>query len=296
MVRYNKYNGLRTGIWSKKKSNKFVSVVFISISLLLIIFGVMESKKSIYFKTKIIDYGSFVTYSLSIPIKKISLYFSNMEEIYHIYSQNKKLKNHTLKIKKLENELTLLEHENNLLKDALNIKNDLYYNYQTVKVVAGIRSSFLRTLVILAGKKQKVSEGFTVISNNDLLGHVYESGNFTSRVLLITDINSRVPVIVANKNFRLILSGNNSNYLSILNLGDIDKINSGDILLTSGDGGLYPQGIPVGVVINDEAKKFIVRPNIILRSLDYVRVINWSPQQLANLPIQDVDKLPIFYE
>ncbi len=296
MVRYNKYNGLRTGIWSKKKSNKFVSVVFISISLLLIIFGVMESKKGIYFKTKIIDYGSFVTYSLSIPIKKISLYFSNMEEIYYIYSQNKKLKNHTLKIKMLENELTLLEHENNLLKDALNIKNDLYYNYQTVKVVAGIRSSFLRTLVILAGKKQKVSEGFTVISNNDLLGHVYESGNFTSRVLLITDINSRVPVIVANKNFRLILSGNNSNYLSILNLGDIDKINSGDIVLTSGDGGVYPQGIAVGVVINDETKKFVVRPNIISRSLDYVRVINWSPQQLANLPIQDVDKLPIFYE
>ena len=296
MVRYNKYNGLRTGIWSKKKSNKFASVVFISISLLLIIFGVMESKKGIYFKTKIIDYGSFVTYSLSVPIKKISLYFSNMEEIYYIYSQNKKLKNHTLKIKMLENELTLLEHENNLLKDALNIKNDLYYNYQTVKVVAGIRSSFLRTLVILAGKKQKVSEGFTVISNNDLLGYVYESGNFTSRVLLITDINSRVPVIVANKNFRLILSGNNSNYLSILNLGDIDKINSGDIVLTSGDGGVYPQGIPVGVVINDEIKKFVVRPNIILRSLDYVRVINWSPQQLANLPIQDVDKLPIFYE
>ena len=296
MVRYKKNNSLRTGIGSKKKSNKFVSVVFISISLLLIIFGVMESKKSIYFKTKIIDYGSFVTYSLSIPIKKISLYFSNMEEIYYIYSQNKKLKNHTLKIKMLENELTLLEHENNLLKDALNIKNDLYYNYQTVKVVAGIRSSFLRTLVILAGKKQKVSEGFTVISNNDLLGHVYESGNYSSRVLLITDINSRVPVIVANKNFRLILSGNNSNYLSILNLGDFDKINSGDIVLTSGDGGVYPQGIPVGVVINDEAKKFIVRPNIILRSLDYVRVINWSPQQLANLPIQDVDKLPIFYE
>ena len=296
MVRYKKNNGLRAGMWSKKKSNKFYSVVFISISLLLIIFGVMESKKGIYFKTKIIDYGSFVTYSLSIPIKKISLYFSNMEEIYYVYSQNKKLKNHTLKIKMLENELTLLEHENNLLKDALNIKNDLYYNYQTVKVVAGIRSSFLRTLVILAGKKQKVSEGFAVISNNDLLGHVYESGNFTSRVLLITDINSRVPVIVANKNFRLILSGNNSNYLSILNLGDIDKINSGDIVLTSGDGGVYPQGIPVGVVINDEAKKFVVRPNIILRSLDYVRVINWSPQQLANLPIQDVDKLPIFYE
>ena len=296
MVRYKKNNGLRTGIGNKKKSNKFVSVVFISISLLLIFFGVMESKKGIYFKTKIIDYGSFVTYSLSVPIKKISLYFSNMEEIYHIYSENKKLKNHTFKIKMLENELTLLEHENNLLKDALNIENDLYYNYQTVKVVAGIRSSFLRTLVILAGKKQKVSEGLAVISNNDLLGHVYESGNFTSRVLLITDINSRVPVIVANKNFRLIISGNNSNYLSILNLGDLDKVQSGDILLTSGDGGLYPQGIPVGVVINDDIKKFLVRPNIISRNLDYVRVINWSPQQLANLPIQDVDKLPIFYE
>ena len=79
-------------------------------------------------------------------------------------------------------------------------------------------------------------------------------------------------------------------------MGDIDKINSGDIVLTSGDGGVYPQGIPVGVVINDETKKFVVRPNIFSRNLDYVRVINWSPQQLANLPIQDVDKLPIFYE
>ena len=168
--------------------------------------------------------------------------------------------------------------------------------YKTAKVLVGIKSSFIKTLIILAGEKHGVKEGFTVTSNTDLLGFIYESGKSTSRVLLITDINSRIPVTVANKNYRLILSGNNSNFLNILELGDFSNVEEGDQLITSGDGGVFPQGIPVGFILKNSDKRFVVRPNTYARDLDYVRVINWAPEQLAKLPITDVDKLPIFYE
>ena len=200
------------------------------------------------------------------------------------------------RIEILENELISLKHENNLLKNTLNIKNTLYFDYQTAKVLVGIRSSFLKTLVILSGYDDQIYEGFPVISNNDLLGYIYESGKLTSRVLLITDINSRIPVTVLNKNSRIILSGNNSNYLDILNLGDVNNIRTGDELVTSGDGGVYPQGIPVGKIIKISNNKLMVRPNFYSRNLDYVRVLNWSPKEIANMPIQEVDELSVFNE
>ena len=292
----NNYSRFRSVIKKREINNKFIAVVFISISLFIIIFTVMDSKETRKLKTKILDYGSYFVYSFSTPIKTISLSYQNIMNIYNVYNENKKLKDDVSRIELLENELISLKHENNLLKDTLNIKNTLYFDYYTAKVLVGIRSSFLKTLVIFSGHDEKIYEGFPVISNNDLLGHVYESGKLTSRVLLITDINSRIPVTVLNKNSRIILSGNNSNYLDILNLGDVNNIRVGDKLVTSGDGGVYPQGIPVGKIVKISSNKLMVRPNIFSRNLDYVRVINWSPKEIANLPIQEVDELPMFNE
>ena len=292
----NNYSRFRAVIKNRAINNKFIAVVFISISLFLIIFTVMDSKESRKLKTKILDYGSYIVYTFSTPINTISLSYQNIKNIYNVYNENKKLKDDVSRIELLENELISLKHENNLLKDTLNIKNTLYFDYHTAKVLVGIRSSFLKTLIILSGHDEKIFEGFPVISNNDLLGHVYESGKLTSRVLLITDINSRIPVTVINKNSRIILSGNNSNYLDILNLGDVNNIRVGDKLVTSGDGGVYPQGIPVGKIVKISSNKLMVRPNFFSRNLDYVRVINWSPKEIANLPIQEVDELPMFNE
>jgi len=292
----NNYSRFRAVIKNRAINNKFIAVVFLSISLFIIIFTVMESKESRKFKTKILDYGSYIVYSFYTPIKTVSLSYQNIKNIYNVYNDNKKLKDELSRVELLKNELISLKHENNLLRDTLNIKNTLYFDYHTAKVLVGIRSSFLKTLVILSGHDEKIYEGFPVISNNDLLGYVYESGKITSRVLLITDINSRIPVMVLNKNSRIILSGNNSNYLDILNLGDVSKIKVGDELVTSGDGGVYPQGIPVGKIVNISSNKLVVRPNFFSRNLDYVRVINWSPKEIANLPIQEVDELPMFNE
>ena len=292
----NNYSRFRSVIKNREMNNKFIAVVFISISLFIIIFTVMDSKESRKLKTKILDYGSYFVYSFSAPIKTISLSYQNIKDIYNVYNENKKLKDDVSRIEMLENELISLKHENNLLKNTLNIKNTLYFDYQTAKVLVGIRSSFLKTLVILSGYDDQIYEGFPVISNNDLLGYIYESGKLTSRVLLITDINSRIPVTVLNKNSRIILSGNNSNYLDILNLGDVNNIRTGDELVTSGDGGVYPQGIPVGKIIKISNNKLMVRPNFYSRNLDYVRVLNWSPKEIANMPIQEVDELSVFNE
>ena len=81
-----------------------------------------------------------------------------------------------------------------------------------------------------------------------------------------------------------------------MNLGDVNSIKVGDELVTSGDGGVYPQGIPVGKIVKISSNKLMVRPNFFSRNLDYVRVINWSPKEIANLPIQEVDELPMFNE
>ena len=104
MVR-NNYSRFRSVIKNREMNNKFIAVVFISISLFIIIFTVMDWKESRKLKTKILDYGSYFVYSFSAPIKTISLSYQNIKDIYNVYNENKKLKDDVSRIEILENQL-----------------------------------------------------------------------------------------------------------------------------------------------------------------------------------------------
>ena len=114
----NNYSRFRAVIKNRAISNKFIAVVFLSISLFIIIFTIMDSKESRKAKTIILDYGSYFVYSFSTPIKTISLSYQNIKNIYNVYNENKKLKDDVSRIELLENELISLKNENNLLKDT----------------------------------------------------------------------------------------------------------------------------------------------------------------------------------
>jgi rod shape-determining protein MreC len=106
-----------------------------------------------------------------------------------------------------------------------------------------------------------------------MLGRVIEVGEKAARVLLLTDINSRVPVLIEGSNQKAILSGNNGDYLSLKHLPADSSLSEGGRIVTSGDGGIFPAGLPIGRVALNDNGKFIVKPYADLSRVSYVRII-----------------------
>jgi len=144
----------------------------------------------------------------------------------------------------------------------------------SARVIADMQSPFVRTLVANTGRLAGVKEGQAVTGGNGLIGRIVSVGRVSSRLLLLTDFNSHVPVLIAPNNTRAILSGNNADNPVLRFLPKNTVIEEGAQVVTSGDGGQVPIGIPVGVVrVDDDGRPFVDLQED-LHNLSYVRIIS----------------------
>ena len=141
-----------------------------------------------------------------------------------------------------------LKIENNILKKELSLLPADLENYILVKVIADVQSDYNKTIIINAGKNMNINKGNTALTNKGLIGSVIETYDRYSRVLLINDINSKIPVRVGSNNVKAIISGNNTNKMDLLYLKENVSFDDGDIVYTSGDGGYFNSGIPIGIL------------------------------------------------
>jgi rod shape-determining protein MreC len=178
------------------------------------------------------------------------------------------------------------------LKKLLSISNEIKYKFITAKIISKSNLSFIRSSILMSGKKDNILLSSPVIYNNTLLGYINEVGFNSSRVLSLTDINVKAPAVILGKDVKVILAGNNSKYLDILNYLDISSLKSGDKVFTSGDGNMYPAGLYIGKVKIKLNGSFVVEPAENLNNLSYVQIINWKPEERGI----DINIDPIFYE
>ncbi|OUT96702.1 MAG: hypothetical protein CBB92_09370 [Flammeovirgaceae bacterium TMED32] len=190
-------------------------------------------------------------------------------------------------------ELARLQRENNELKKwkyvagSLNSQNialrDLY-NFvplPTVKTITGriisySGGTFTRSILINVGSKSGAKPGQAVMSNFALVGVLVEVGDEYSRVLLITDLNSQIPVKIQNNNASGILIGDNSQLAKLFFLPQGTILTEGQIITTSGRGGILPPDLPIGLVKKTEGLKFVVEPFDDWAQSGYVRVLNYK--------------------
>jgi len=142
--------------------------------------------------------------------------------------------------------------------------------------------AYAHSVMISAGSRDGVAKGQAVISDEGLIGRVAEAGYQASRVLLITDINSRVPVVVENSRDRAFLSGDNTNRPLLTFLTADAAVAPGDRILTSGHGGAFPPGIPIGVVSSVSENAVRVAPMFRRHQLEYLRVADYGLQGILS--------------
>src|SRR5258708_31967475 len=121
----------------------------------------------------------------------------------------------------------------------------------TARIMGESNRPFIKTLILNAGTAQQVKKGQAVVDDRGLLGRIYVSGERTSWVILLTDLNSRVPVVIEPSHRRAILTGDNTPSPRLeLDVGD-GPIKAGDRVISTGDGGLLPPDVPVGVIMGE---------------------------------------------
>ena len=274
---------------SNSKILTFVSLIFV---LMLIFSSYLYPTISYTVKMKILDYSGNIINSIYSPISTVNNSLSNISNIINTYNINNELIKENENLKIIENQIIVLQSENEELKKLLSISNDIKYKFITAKIISKSNLSFIRSSILMSGKKDNILLSSPVIYNKTLLGYINEVGFNSSRVLSLTDINVKAPAVILGKDVKVILAGNNSKYLDILNYLDISSLKSGDKVFTSGDGNMYPAGLYIGKVKIKLNGSFVVEPAENLNNLNYVQIINWKPEERGI----DINIDPIFYE
>jgi rod shape-determining protein MreC len=240
---------IRYALLKKGAKQKFSLFFLIFFSILVIFLDKLSVPFMLSTRAVLNDIVYQVTVIASQPGKFLS-YLDNVgTKHYNIVKKNITLEAELEKLKSERYNNLFLKTENKNLKYSLNIENIMAKEEGiviTAKVIIDSESPYLKSLLINQGKNKGVIKGMTVFSNGNLIGRIIESNFLSARVLLITDLNSKIPVIIQDTNVNGILTGSgNRTDLNLEYLPDEFVIEPNKIIFTSGKDGTLTAGMPV---------------------------------------------------
>ena len=248
---------LRSAFLKKGTQQRFSLLSLIFFSIIIIILSSFNFKVINYIKlgiNEIVYRSSFIVSAPENLLKDSYLIIQNHNKLY---KENEKIKSEleSLKAKDLSNEFIILENQRlkNIVDDYL-VKSDTII----AKVLSDKSSPYLRSIIINKGSKHKINLGMVVIDGEYLVGKIVEVNYSSSRVLLLSDLNSKIPVIVEPNTVISILSGTGKDYGVIQYSKKYEDIKNESVIYTSGAGSLFKAGIPIGRMninnLSDEKK------------------------------------------
>lgn len=253
---------------------------FVLVFLFLVAFALMLLNKAdnvIVDKTSGIatDIAATVLDVLVLPARLLADGYDFVKNIGSIYSDNRRLRDENQKLNVIYNRYRSLEVENKILGSLLNYITPPKVDFVTVKVVAEENSAFAHSMVAYIGDA-KVKRGQVALSDKGVVGRVDKFGNSYAKIILVTDINSKIPVMVEDTRVRGILSGDNTNNPKMIFIPLDAEITVGDRIVTSGVVGVFPAGLPVGKVVSIDKNTITVKPFSSLEQLEYIKLVDYN--------------------
>ena len=220
--------------------------------------------------------------TLAVPVRAVSSWFSSFEDIESLRRDNASLRDENRRLKMNLVQAQRYLAENRRLRDLVRAPPTRQGRHIGARVMASGGGAYTRSFILAVGTHHKVRRGLAVLGPDGLVGRVVNVGEFTSRVLLITDLNSRLPVMLADTGERAILAGRNGRRGELLYLPPRHTVKPGARVVTSGHGGVMPPGLPVGKVAKIVRGTVLVRPYANLNRIVFVRVLDYQPSGLID--------------
>ncbi len=252
-------------------------VMLVTMSMALMVMSKTNNPAVIKLRSHIADIVVPLLSVASSPMDAIHNAGTWIGEISRLRTDNVALKNENIELLKWQAQAKAMETENKSLRALLNVVPAEKSTYITARVVSDIGGPYIHSALINGGTDLGIKKDEAAISDNGLLGRVVDVGNSSARILLLNDINSRVPVIAETSHEKSILVGNNSDAPTLSYIGGESKIKVGERIVTSGDGGIFPEGIPVGIVTSvTKGGAVKVTPYVDATRVEYVSVVDYS--------------------
>ena len=258
--------------------------LLVVISAAMIIVGKADQVAFQYLRNPMMDAAAPALDMLSRPAAALDAAADRVRGFITVYRDNVRLAEENERLLGWQQVAQRLSAENAELRDLSKLVSEPAISFVTARVIADSGGAYARSVMVNAGRDNGVARGQAAMTGEGLVGRVSEVGSRAARILLITDLNSRVPVVVDGTRQRAILAGDNSARPS-LRYVDSGTIRIGDRIVTSGQGGVFPPGLPVGVVASVDSEGIWVEPYAGLSRVDYLRLVDYGLAEALPNPL-----------
>ena len=239
---------IRSAFLDKGYKQRFSLFVLIILSIILIFLETIDSKPLNYFRSFIKDTiyrGSLV---VSYPGKSLSNLKDYVSGYVNVYSKYDKLKKENYELKGSISKTDFLELENKQLRKLIEESNYTLSDLVSARVMIDKQSPYLNSFIINIGSNKNIKNGMAVLDGKNFVGRIVDVNFFSSRVLLVSDLNSKIPVITSPSSIHAILSGHGKSKPSLEYLPEPNNVEDGDNVFTSGKEGIFTPGLPIGEI------------------------------------------------
>ncbi len=248
---------IRSAFLKKGTQQRFSLFALIVFSIILIYVETIEAKPLDYLRSFIKDTiyrGSVV---VSWPSKGFKSVVSTVANHLNLYNKNIKLKEENAQLQEQIYDPGFLIFENKQLRQLLDEQVTSSANFVSARVILDKQSPYLNSFIINSGSNKEIKNSMAALDGKNFIGRIVDVNFFSSRVLLVTDLNSKIPVLVEPSGHHAILSGHGTNEPTLEYLPENHKVQSGNKVYTSGKEGIFSPGIPIGEVRMDAEKIFV---------------------------------------
>lgn len=255
---------------------RFALFILVGAAFALMLLGKADTVLVERARSVVADTAAPILDLISRPVGTVNDFIEETQSLADVRSQNALLKQQNERLLSWQAAARRLEAENNALRDLMNLAPDPGQRFVTARVIGDQGGAFVRSVLVNAGRRNGVAKGQAAVTGLGLAGRSAEVGIRSSRVLLITDMNSRIPILVGDNRDRSIMAGDNSDQPRLLYLSPRAKIAVGDRVITSGHGGVFPPGLPVGVVTQVTESGIRVQPYVDWGHMEYLRLVDYE--------------------
>ena len=268
------------GNWAFVSSNlSFLFFIVLAVAIMIVSraqVGVFDSARE-----AVNDAAAPVFEMLAQPAGILKRWGQGLDSFLAVYEENQRLREENARLLAKQSQVGELERKVARYEELLKAQTDPSVASVAARVIADASGPFVHTVLINAGHNQGIAKGQAVVDELGLIGRVIASGNRSARILLLTDLNSRIPVMVEGVNLKAILTGDNSVHPALEYLPSGARIPAGARVVTTPDGGVFPPGVPVGLVAGNSR---IPRVNLFTGEgrADFVRILSYTAQVDVN--------------
>jgi rod shape-determining protein MreC len=254
--------------------DRFASIILTLAAIALIVMGRIDPTMVDRARAETADFFAPILTVIQQPLATMRDSLAVTRGLFDLANENQRLREENARLKKWQATALELEAHDQVLRGLLNVSKNAPPILRTEPVIAEPGGLYVRSVLVGGGAHDGLAKGQAAMAGPGLVGRITEIGAWSARVLLITDLNSRIPVIMEGSRTHAILAGDNTSHPYLMYLPKAATVSPGDRIVTAGHDGVFPTGLAVGRVSSVENGEIRVEPIADLDRLEYVELVD----------------------